>query len=185
MTGPTIHAAGGTDLVDPASLKPHPQNPRTHSIEQVTSIRATIERVGWTNPVITNEKGVILVGHGRTLAALQDPPIPQIPRIIARGLSKDEQLALMVADNRQGETSEWDRDALRPILERLGLKFDMAALGFSPIELPVFLANPNAGFVDPDTVAPEPKADPAVRLGDLWTLGNFTTCPHCGGKNDI
>lgn len=36
--------------IDPSHLKPHPDNPRTHSKEQVKKIAASIKRFGFRNP---------------------------------------------------------------------------------------------------------------------------------------
>ncbi len=36
--------------IEPSHLKPHPDNPRTHSKEQVKKIAASIRRFGFRNP---------------------------------------------------------------------------------------------------------------------------------------
>ena len=57
--------------VDPACLKPHPENPRTHSKEQVRKIAASIKRFGFRNPVLVDENNNVVAGHGRLLAAAE------------------------------------------------------------------------------------------------------------------
>lgn len=52
-----------------ADLTPYERNARTHSDEQVAQIAASIEAFGWTNPVLVDEAGGIIAGHGRVLAA--------------------------------------------------------------------------------------------------------------------
>lgn len=50
-------------------LKPAPGNPRTHDEEQIAQIAASIERFGFTNPVLIGRDGEIIAGHGRVAAA--------------------------------------------------------------------------------------------------------------------
>lgn len=50
------------------SLKPHPQNSRTHTPGQIDEIIRSIQAVGWTKPIIVDEKDEILAGHGKDTA---------------------------------------------------------------------------------------------------------------------
>ena len=50
-------------------LRPYERNPRTHSEAQVDQIAASMVQFGWTNPVLVDEQGGLLAGHGRLLAA--------------------------------------------------------------------------------------------------------------------
>jgi len=50
-------------------LKPYDKNARTHSPDQIKQIVASIKQWGWTNPILTDEEGLILAGHGRLQAA--------------------------------------------------------------------------------------------------------------------
>jgi ParB-like chromosome segregation protein Spo0J len=62
-----------------AKLVPNARNARTHSDEQITQLAASIEEWGWTIPVLVDEAGGIIAGHGRVVAAhrlgLEDVPI--------------------------------------------------------------------------------------------------------------
>lgn len=51
------------------SLRPYARNARTHSKKQVRQIAASIERFGFTNPVLISADGEIIAGHGRVEAA--------------------------------------------------------------------------------------------------------------------
>ena len=57
-------------------LTPYANNARTHSSAQVDEIVRSMREFGWTNPVLLDENGTIIAGHGRVLAAT---------RIYARG----------------------------------------------------------------------------------------------------
>src|SRR3984957_5299898 len=50
-------------------IKPNPRNAREHSSEQVAQIARSIEEFGFTSPILTDETGMILAGHGKWLAA--------------------------------------------------------------------------------------------------------------------
>ena len=49
-------------------LIPYARNARTHSPEQVAQIAASLREWGWTMPVLVDDQGTILAGHGRILA---------------------------------------------------------------------------------------------------------------------
>lgn len=52
-----------------AELIPYARNARTHSEAQVAQIAASIREWGWTNPILIDDTGGIIAGHGRVLAA--------------------------------------------------------------------------------------------------------------------
>src|ERR1700704_5939608 len=62
-----------------AKLVPNARNARTHSDEQVAQLAASIEEWGWTIPVLVDEVGSIIAGHGRVMAAhrlgIEDVPV--------------------------------------------------------------------------------------------------------------
>lgn len=71
----------------PADLKPWPDNPRRHSEKQLVALRASLRKFGFTNPVLTDEDGVILSGHGRVQAAI-DVALAVIPTRLISGLTR-------------------------------------------------------------------------------------------------
>ena len=46
-------------------LIPYADNPRLHSAADIEKIAASILKWGWTNPVLVDEQGVLIAGHGR------------------------------------------------------------------------------------------------------------------------
>jgi ParB-like chromosome segregation protein Spo0J len=52
-----------------ATLMPYARNARTHSEAQIAQIAAAIGEWGWTMPILIDEAGMIIAGHGRVLAA--------------------------------------------------------------------------------------------------------------------
>ena len=57
--------------VDISSIKPYARNARNHPRKQVNLIAAAMQEFGFTNPIITDENGEIIAGHGRLQAAKQ------------------------------------------------------------------------------------------------------------------
>ena len=49
-------------------LIPYANNPRLHSAADIERIAASILKWGWTNPVLVDEHGVLIAGHGRVAA---------------------------------------------------------------------------------------------------------------------
>lgn len=106
-----------------ADLVPYARNARTHSPAQVDQIVASIREFGWTNPVLIDEAGGIIAGHGRVMAARQ-MDLPQVPCIRLAHLSAAQRRAYVLADNRLALNAGWDDDLLAAELEAI------AELGF-------------------------------------------------------
>ena len=56
-------------LASVRSLRPDKRNARTHSKNQIRQIGKSIQRFGWTYPILVDENDVIIAGHGRYEAA--------------------------------------------------------------------------------------------------------------------
>src|SRR6266446_5851584 len=93
-------------------------NPRLHSEADLDKIAASIGKWGWTNPVLVDEQGVLIAGHGRVAAAAR-LGLKSIPVIIARGWSEDEKQAYRLADNELAARGSWDPDLLLSELQHL------------------------------------------------------------------
>lgn len=153
-----------------AKLVPYARNARTHSKEQVRQIAASIREWGWTNPVLIDEDDGVIAGHGRLLAA-EMLGIVMVPCVVARGWTRQQRQAYVLADNQLALNAGWDRDMLRVELGELrDGGFDLGLVGFDPLELRSMLDE----AVDLTQVSEEhverPDA-PASRAGDLWIMG--------------
>lgn len=167
-----------------SELSLHERNARTHSQEQVAQIVASIREFGWTNPVLVDEEGRVIAGHGRILAATAMGD-DQVPTLIVRGLSEPQRRALVIADNQLALNAGWDEDLLRVELEELSEEggLDLDVLGFDADELAALL-DWEGGTLDPERVddVPETERVEVSRLGEVWFLG-----PHrvmCGDSTD-
>jgi DNA modification methylase len=153
-----------------ASLLPYARNARTHSPAQVKQIAASIAEWGWTMPVLVDDDGVLIAGHGRVLAA-QGLGIADVPTMTASGWTEAQVKAYRIADNKLTLNAGWDEGLLTLELGELrGLDFDLPLIGFDSNELLDILGN-DVGQTDPDAAVAPPEA-PATREGDVWRLGS-------------
>ena len=160
-----------------ADLIPYARNSRTHSDAQVDQIAASIREWGWTVPVLCDEEGGIIAGHGRVLAA-KKLGLADVPVMTAAGWSEAQKRAYVIADNKLTENGGWDNDILRVELAELqGLDFDLSLTGFDDDALANLLNDPTQGLTDPDAV-PEAPAVPVAVPGDIWLLGKHRL--RCG-----
>jgi ParB-like chromosome segregation protein Spo0J len=134
-------------------LIPYVRNPRTHSAKQIAQIAASIKQWGWTTPVLVDEDGVIIAGHGRVLAA-KSLGYEGAPVMIARGWSDAQKRAYVIADNQLAANAGWDEELLSVELDELrDMNFELPLLGFERAELNDLIGTPNTGSGDmPDTL---------------------------------
>jgi DNA modification methylase len=158
---------------------PYERNARVHSTGQVSQLVASIREFGFTNPILVDDTGSLIAGHGR-LAAAEKIGMQSVPAIALTGLSDAQKQALRLADNKLALNAAWDDDLLRTELGDLrDVGFDIGLTGFGEDELLSLFADANAGLTDPDEV-PEPPAEPITQPGDVWLLGRHRlVCGDC------
>ena len=205
-------AASAVEARAVASLLPYAGNARTHSDEQVAQIAASILEFGFVAPVLVDERGEVIAGHGRLLAA-QSLGLATVPTIVRAGLTEAQKAAYRLADNRIALNAGWDEALLATEVAKLQEMggIDLALTGFGAEEIDRLLAGleavatePGNGAVASPTVATgnppdegvgegEAAEDPAdaeavapraavTRLGDLWMLGEHRLL--CGDSTD-
>ena len=186
----TAWPADRVERWDIARLTPYVRNARTHSDEQVAQIAASIEAFGFTNPVLADEAGTIIAGHGRVLAA-QRLGLADIPVMVARDWSEAQIRAYLLADNKLALNAGWDTATLALELGELNaMGFDLALTGFSDAEIADLMAAPETvaddceadGTDDPADAEAEPPRATVTRPGDLWLLGEHRLL--CGDSSD-
>jgi ParB-like chromosome segregation protein Spo0J len=148
-------------------IKPHPHNPRTHSRKQIRQIADSIRAVGFASPVLIDEHGTLLAGHGR-LEAAKLLAFKTVPAIVVDGLTEARKRALLLADNRIAQNAGWNRErlaeeflSLPELLLEDGL--DITVTGFEPAEIDAVLTD----FED-DGSDPLDELDPAL-LSGRWS----------------
>ncbi len=163
-----------------ASLAPYAANARVHAEAQVAQIAASIQEFGFVNPVIIDENGEIIAGHGRVLAA-QRLGLIEVPTIERAGLSDAQKRGLRLADNKIALNSGWDEKLLAEELAALSEMdgFDVEITGFDGGELDRLLNTDDEDDERQDAV-PDAPAVPVTRLGDVWILGDHRI--RCGSS---
>ena len=120
---------------DLSSIIPYARNSRTHSEAQVAQIAASIKEFGFTNPILIDEKGGIIAGHGRALAA-QKLGLKTVPVITLAHLTETQRKAYVIADNKLALNAGWDEELLRLEFDELSAAgFDLELTGFSLDEI--------------------------------------------------
>lgn len=165
-----------------SELRPYAGNARTHSRKQIGQIARSIERFGFTSPILIADDGEILAGHGRALAARQ-LGWTEVPTLALSKLDQADRRAYVLADNKLALNAGWDQEILAIELQALvDLEFDVELTGFSLAEIDLVIdeakeSQPDAQDAPEDRVPP--LATTAVsRPGDVWEL-----CRHrliCG-----
>lgn len=128
-----------------ASLKPYERNARTHNPAQISKLKASLARYGWTNSILVAGDDII-AGHARHQAASEllreGVPIPRLvdpasaPTVDLSHLSVAERRAYIIADNRLAEDAGWDMSMLRLEFADLSLSYpDLALTGFDLDEI--------------------------------------------------
>lgn len=173
------------EMLPVVALVPYARNSRTHSEQQVAQIAASMREFGFTNPVLVDEAGGIIAGHGRVMAA-KSLGLVEVPCIRLAHLSEAQKRAYVIADNKLALNAGWDEAMLRLELEDLqAADFDLDLLGFDADELGALLTEPEPeteGLTDPDQ-APDPPARPVTVEGDVWLMGKHRVM--CGDSTRI
>lgn len=160
-------------------------NPRTHSEKQIGQIARSIERFGFTNPIIIDGTNSIVAGHGRALAA-KKLGMAQLPVIQLATMSEADVRAYIIADNKLAENAGWDKELLGlefQYLSELEMDFDLTLTGFEIPEIDILINDLTFDDVDEDKpdpadAIPDIQSVSITRLGDVWNIG-----PHrliCG-----
>jgi ParB family chromosome partitioning protein len=115
--------------MDCSDIKPYADNAKSHPEEQIARIAASIRDFGFRTPLLIDEGGVVIQGHGRLLAAIS-LGMDKVPVIVADDISPDKVKMLRLADNKVAE-SEWDLTALDLELDGLKDAFSVDDYGFT------------------------------------------------------
>jgi DNA modification methylase len=170
-------------LVPISDLKPNPRNPNRHPESQITLLAKNIRYFGWRrNITVSNRSGFIVAGHGRLLAA-QSLGADLVPVEFQDYASDDEEMAVLVADNRLAELAETNQNELAAILKELDGRLDIELSGFDASDLEkLFPPEDNIA----DSPVPEPPDVAITQRGDIYILGNHRLmCGDSSSPEDL
>ena len=170
-----------------SELIPYANNSRTHSEDQIKQICASINEYGFTNPVLIDEKNMIIAGHGRVLAS-EKLNMDEVPCIVLEGLTEAQKKAYIIADNKMALNAGWNDELLKIELDNLKeLDFDLSLTGFDIDELDDILGKDesNVEVVEDDYQVELPE-EPKAKIGDIYQLGNHRLmCGDSTSEEDV
>lgn len=150
------------EYIDPDKLRPYENNAKQHPDDQVEHIANSIREFGFRQPIVVDADNVVVIGHGRLLAA-KKLGLETVPVVRADDLTEAQIKALRLADNKTNE-SGWDFSALEAELDELANEFDMTDFGFTSTDVTAL----------DDLFAPAPDKPPEDEEPKQ------IKCPHCG-----
>ena len=148
-----------------SSVEPDPSNERTHSRQNLDSIRASLTKYGQREPIVVNRRtGMIEAGHGRFLV-MNELGWTHVAAVL---VDEDQKSAsgYRVVANRSAELADWDDEKLLATLRELG-DGALPEVGFTPAEFKKVL-----DLVEPPEVDPESQSRLDVKKS--------CKCPKCG-----
>ena len=162
------------EMVPLTKLKPADRNARTHPKKQIQQIAASRKRFNVVNPLVADESGTIIAGHGR-LEAAKLLGLKFVPVIRLANLSDTEARALRLADNKLAQNAGWDRKLLAIELAELQIalpdfSLDIGITGFEPGEVDSIIEESTDDRTDPSDEIPDLQASVTARIGDLFVL---------------
>jgi DNA modification methylase len=159
----------------PSELKPNPTNAKSHPRRQIEQICRSISEFGFLVPVATDDSGMLIYGHARTLAA-KKLGLPRIPTVRISHLTDEQKLAFSIAENKLTENGEWDERLLAEQLQILAdsdISFGAEITGFEPAQIDLLiegLDDSAAQAPDPADQLPDLEPNAVSQPGDLWLL---------------
>lgn len=153
-------------------LIPYINNSRTHDDAQIAQIASSIKEFGFTNPVLVDDEGGIIAGHGRVMAA-RKLNLKDVPTITLTDLTEIQKRAYIIADNKLALNAAWDNELLMLELNALSdADYDLDLTGFAKSDL--------------DNFNPEFLPASEHEQGKLDELDpKYIDCPHCGKEFDM
>lgn len=180
-------------------------NVRKHSPNQIKELVKSIETFDVIRPIVCDENGLILCGHG-LFEALTAKGEEFADCIVKAGLTEKQKKKLMLADNKVYELGSNDYDIIDNILKEFGEEGDFSVPGYSSETLEDLYGiksvegeadelkakalpqrEPEVGIPKaPEIPAEPPKPSKAVLEAREKALEEHTIiCPHCGGVIEL
>ena len=161
-----------------ADLIPADYNPRkalTPEDPEYQDIKASIEGLGYADPIVVNYDGTIIKGHQRR-TVMMDLGYEEADVVVVEIRDKSKEKMVNIALNKI--TGKWDIQILKNLLVDLDLEgYDFSLTGFKQDELEDLIqqldvpdeATEDTEF-DPDAAREEIET-PVTNRGDVWQLG--------------
>jgi len=167
-------------------ITPYAKNAKKHPAKQIQQLADIVREVGWRQPILVNQEGVIVAGHGRWETYQQNQDLAE-PWVIddagktimgepaSTPLTTEQEMAYRLADNKLAET-DVDMGLVIEELKELNEIGDMARLTGYDEELIVDMEAQ-------DDEVPEMPTEPRAQAGDLYELGSHRVL--CGDSTKL
>lgn len=182
-------------------IRPSEVNSRKHTEQQIEELARSVDKFDVIRPIVTDEDGRILAGHGLYLA-LQKMGREKADVLIVTGLSEADKKKLILADNKIFSLGIDDYYGIEQMLQELAGEGDFEVPGYSAdvleelygirsVEGSAVAQTPPMNAIQGDTgfVPLEPK-EPTARMEQardeaVAKAGRFIICPNCGERIDL
>jgi len=155
-------------------IKPYGKNAKKHPDNQVLKISASIQEFGFNQPIVVDKEGVIIVGHGRYMAA-HFLGFKEVP-VLELDIDEERAKAYRLADNKLNE-SDWDMDLVISELKDISLPM----IDLTGFDRKLIIKNDD----NDDDVKPLPE-NPKTKLGDLYEFdGHRILCGDSTKEEDF
>jgi DNA modification methylase len=169
-----------------SELIPYEKNPRKNK-KAIDKVAGSIQEFGFKNPLIIDDKDIVVAGHTRLQAALK-LGLDEVPTIQITDLSEEQIKAFRIADNKTQEYAEWDEELLAAELEDLkNSSYNVEFTGFDIEEINSLFDNlgktTEEVYEDDFDMNEALEAESFCKLGDVWQLGNHRLM--CGDSTKL
>lgn len=169
------------EMRDPRGLREYENNARRITERAVSYIADSIRQVGFVNPVVITQDGVIVCGHASTRAAIE-AGVGQIPCVVVDDLTDEQVKAFRLADNKTAAMAIWDMDKLKEEMAKL-TGVTAVDMGFDE-EMLTDVQSQVGNDTDNSDAEPGVKntSEELDLDGDFGDDAFEHECPHCGLK---
>lgn len=176
-----IEANTAYQVVPIGNIHPYENNPRKIPQDAIDAVALSIQSYGWQQPIVVDQNMVIVVGHTRRLAALQ-LGFEEVP-ILVTNLPEEKIKEYRLVDNRTGEMSGWDHNAL--VMELREFEGSLIEAYFPDIDIEASLITASTGPSEQELKWAEEKASTVKPPTDASQHLTGVTCPSCSGHFSV
>ena len=158
---------------------PYERNVKIHTDKQIEDICTSIRRFGWQQDTVITTDNVLVIGHGRRLAALKlgcEMPYHVIDKT-ADELTEEDIRELRIADNQTNAETGFDFAMLEQ---------ELADLSFDGFNFDFNISGHEQGGAQPEIIEdnpPEVQEKVISKPGQIYQLGRHRLM--CGDSTDV
>lgn len=158
--------------LSPDELVPYEHNAKEHNETQINDLAHSLQDFSQFQPVVVNSKNVIIIGHGRVLAA-KKLGLEKLHVWRVKNYDDVDARALRIVDNKLNLDTGFDAQKLRDCVNLANEGYDLSKYSFK-----FNFADPDVRGVDVDTTAEKREAfenNPIKQVVFYFTAEEF---PH-------